>query len=102
MTPSSVTYSETMIFLMLFSFFLSSIQCCLQCASTRFPSGPPDERIRTTIALVRVYLRAIQNTSLEQGVTAADLQKAKDAGGQGVQRRIRKTRSGCMGGGGLE
>src|SRR5260221_4754086 len=55
---------------------LSSIQCCLQFASARCPSGPPDDSDRATIALMRVYLRADQYTSLEQGVMATYLQKA--------------------------
>src|SRR5438270_11621227 len=133
-TPSSVTYSETMIFLMVFSFFFSSIpgffglpNCrfcrppappafpflppaaaggkegvrghlalrqeggkpsCTTCFSVitgkpncpfvdtmvfamcrdvqRCPSWPSNERGRATIAILRVYVRTDQNTSLEK------------------------------------
>lgn len=46
----------------------------------RCPSGLSDDRDRVTIALVRVYVRADQNTSLEQGVIATYLQQATGRG----------------------
>src|SRR5207248_6355320 len=42
----------------------------------RCPRLPPNERDRATIAILRVYVRADQNTSLEKGVMATYFQKA--------------------------